>query len=703
MKSPISLCRLAVLLLAGLALNTEAAVLSVSPSSLDWSSGSNLTLNITGVASHQSVLIEEFWDANNNGAIDTNELLILSFQVQDGEVPLFGGVRDPNQPGDEDGLTNGQIRAVLTLAQLAERNRGIGSYLFRVSALDSSFTPVAQPFAITQGSYAQTITGRVLDGASPVPSALVGLLVQSGDDMSFFAGTVADNGGQFTINAPAGAYMMVGLKPGYLADFNNSPLVSLDSGMTLTQNVAVLPGSFAISGRVVDAITSNGIPGLQLFAESKDGKATLGFTDKDGNYFLSVSPGIWKIDPSDSGVALLGYGKTKATADTSGGGVSGLNIALSKSRGQMQLVFFFPPGTFGNGTNGQFLFPTDLQYYYALYNLNDVNVPTNVFFTGPNGSGLSNTVSAVFGADNFGNSVWYSSAQIPVPAYPPGGTYLVNYKNQPQPFVLPNPDAANRQVILQPTASVDNSNLLQSLTWSSRDRNGNLISIPPYLANINIRIDGIGGRLYDVNLSPNETSHDLGHPVVWTNVSSIQMVYDDNLGSEYVTFWNRGNQPLQVVSSNLPPGYVGIAYHSLMAGAGGSTPYSWSLQSGTLPPGLGFTPVTGEIDGTPTLTGNYAFTVRLRDQSGAILDCSMNLSVGGQNQPVQIQAIPLTGSNRFGVRVQGQTGRSYTLQYTTTLTNWTTLLTSNGTGASMDLIDSSATNRFRFYRLLVAP
>src|SRR4051812_87253 len=139
MKSPITLLRLAALLLAGLALNTEAAVLSVSPSSLDWSSGSNLTLNITGLASHQSVLIEEFWDANGNGAIDANELLILSFQVQDGEVPLFGGVRDPNQPGDEDGLTNGQIRAVLTLAQLAERNRGIGSYLFRVSALDNSF------------------------------------------------------------------------------------------------------------------------------------------------------------------------------------------------------------------------------------------------------------------------------------------------------------------------------------------------------------------------------------------------------------------------------------------------------------------------------------------------------------------------------------------------------------------------------------
>src|SRR5256885_16733697 len=133
MNFSIPATRFAACLLASFALNGQAASLSLSPTNLDWSSGSNVTLNITGVASHQTVLVEEFWDANGNGALETNELLILSFTVRDGEVPLFGGVRDPNRPGDEDGLTNGAVRTVFSLDQLAERNHCIGKYLFPVS------------------------------------------------------------------------------------------------------------------------------------------------------------------------------------------------------------------------------------------------------------------------------------------------------------------------------------------------------------------------------------------------------------------------------------------------------------------------------------------------------------------------------------------------------------------------------------------
>src|SRR3954468_1220261 len=126
--------------------SSHAANLTISPASVPWNTTAPVILDLTGLANRQAVLVEEFYDANGNGALDSGETLILSFQVQDGEVPLFGGVRDPNRPGDEDGATNGQIRAVLTLAQLAERNRGIGSYLFRVSALDNSFAPVVQSF-----------------------------------------------------------------------------------------------------------------------------------------------------------------------------------------------------------------------------------------------------------------------------------------------------------------------------------------------------------------------------------------------------------------------------------------------------------------------------------------------------------------------------------------------------------------------------
>ena len=44
--------------------------------------------------------------------------------------------------------------------------------------------------------------------------------------------------------------------------------------------------------------------------------------------------------------------------------------------------------------------------------------------------------------------------------------------------------------------------------------------------------------------------------------------------------------------------------------------------------------MTGEIAGVPTSSGNYSFTARLRDQSGAWLDGQISLSVGGASQPL---------------------------------------------------------------------
>jgi hypothetical protein len=201
-------------------------------------------------------------------------------------------------------------------------------------------------------------------------------------------------------------------------------------------------------------------------------------------------------------------------------------------------------------------YPTHLQYYFALYNLNDANAPTNVIFTGPAGSGLSNTVSAYFGADFMSDYAWYSSPQITLPPYPPGGTYTVNYKNEAQPFAFVDPAAGSHQVILQPAVSVNASGIFESISWTYRDLNGNAISAPNFIARIYIQVEGNNGRLYDTDLSPGQTSHTLGQSVVWTNISSIGMSYNDTLDNQYTTFWSRGVQPsyLPVVLQTLPPG-----------------------------------------------------------------------------------------------------------------------------------------------------
>ncbi|MGE0434312.1 MAG: putative Ig domain-containing protein [Planctomycetota bacterium] len=62
-----------------------------------------------------------------------------------------------------------------------------------------------------------------------------------------------------------------------------------------------------------------------------------------------------------------------------------------------------------------------------------------------------------------------------------------------------------------------------------------------------------------------------------------------------------------------PEGYVGDAYSRTFTAAGGVPAYTWSLQSGSLPPGLALNTNTGVLSGPPSAAGIYAFTIRVTD------------------------------------------------------------------------------------------
>lgn len=677
--------------------NAMAATFSVSPASVASDYTGDVTLSVGGLFAGQSVVIEAFGDDNANGAIDSGEQLVLSLRVADGERPTLPPSPTRLSPGDDDSATNSAVSKVLRLPLLAERLQLSGGYVFRVSG--TGFSPIVRPFAISAGSQAQAVTGTVTSGGSPVPGAFAILLDASGEhDSEFAAGAVANAAGEFTVRANTGDYNLIALKPGYVVQFASAPMVSLTAGSTITQSVTLVPASLTISGAVIDAVTSNGIGGIQLFAQSQQGAVTIGFSDAAGNFTLPVTPGVWEINASEKSVALPGYGGKDLLVDATAGNVSGVRLALSRALGDFELIFFFPSGGFSGGTNGSIGFPTRVVDYYALYGVEDGNVPTNVVFTGPPGSGLNNTTSANFGASFEGNSAFYSSPQIPVPPYPPAGAYTVNYKGYPQTFVLSDPDAANRQVVLVPTAFLSPGGQLQELRWTYRNTSGAAIAAPAFIRTVELRIDGIGGRLYDVEVTPNETSHSVTSPVTWNDVSDIQMVYNDDRGNQYVSFWRRGTQPLQVLSQTLPRGRVGSAYQYLLVAAGGMSPYNWSFVSGSLPQGVTFTPGTGELSGTPQAAGIFNFRVRVNDSASGSLERDITLSVDSGSVAPRLE--PRFGSpGQFALRLAGDVGRTYSLQYSTTLANWTTLLTTNLTAASADLTDTSATNSFRFYRI----
>ena len=86
-------------------------------------------------------------------------------------------------------------------------------------------------------------------------------------------------------------------------------------------------------------------------------------------------------------------------------------------------------------------------------------------------------------------------------------------------------------------------------------------------------------------------------------------------------------QPLTITTAALPNATLNYGYGATLTAAGGVQPYSWSLTSGSLPNGLGLNSQTGMISGTPTVTGNYPFTVQVTDSESQPASISAGLAI----------------------------------------------------------------------------
>ncbi len=90
-----------------------------------------------------------------------------------------------------------------------------------------------------------------------------------------------------------------------------------------------------------------------------------------------------------------------------------------------------------------------------------------------------------------------------------------------------------------------------------------------------------------------------------------------------------------VVAANLPsigtgslgPATSGNSYSASLAASGGLLPYSWSLSEGALPSGLDLNSLTGAISGTPTIPGNYGFSVAVMDDLGQRTSRNLMLTI----------------------------------------------------------------------------
>jgi hypothetical protein len=116
--------------------------------------------------------------------------------------------------------------------------------------------------------------------------------------------------------------------------------------------------------------------------------------------------------------------------------------------------------------------------------------------------------------------------------------------------------------------------------------------------------------------------------------NNIRAVYSGNGNYES----NRSNVVIQTVIAklviktlSLPNGTINGYYKQSLSVSGGVPSFTWSIISGALPKGLTLNPTIGVITGKPTATGNFNFTVQVKDSQGNIATKSLAIRINNSH------------------------------------------------------------------------
>lgn len=118
------------------------------------------------------------------------------------------------------------------------------------------------------------------------------------------------------------------------------------------------------------------------------------------------------------------------------------------------------------------------------------------------------------------------------------------------------------------------------------------------------------------------------------------------------------NPPPSITTTSLPSGTAGTCYGQVsnasgvtcngeaLTESGGTTPFTWGVTAGQLPPGLSLSASSGTITGTPTTPGTYTATFQLSDSVGESTTAQLSITIA--NPPaltVTTTAVPTAAIN----------------------------------------------------------
>jgi hypothetical protein len=104
-------------------------------------------------------------------------------------------------------------------------------------------------------------------------------------------------------------------------------------------------------------------------------------------------------------------------------------------------------------------------------------------------------------------------------------------------------------------------------------------------------------------------------------------------------------EPLVVLTTTLPNGYLRQPYHFQVEAHGGITPVRWQVSSGSLPEGINLSE-NGMLNGSPTKFGSFSFTVLMTDSGKPVQQ---------KTQPLKLRVVePLLADWGHPPKINGQ-------------------------------------------------
>jgi len=630
---------------------------TITPAAVSNTYNGHITLQVSGLTSGDTVVVQKFLDLNTNGVVDASDWLVQQFNLTDGQAGMvIGGITNFNVPGDID-TTAGQITAKLNFQNGDFIQNIAGQYMFRLSSPSGHFAAITSLFSVTNLPYVQKFTGNVVSNgtSTTLPNAVVFLFPpprpgKNGPGGSPLAGVVANNSGNYTIAAPPGTYTPVAFKNGYVTDFSAPPLLTLVSGQSITTNLSLLSATSSISGKLVDANNSNiGLPGILMSVQATNGLLGVGYTDTNGNFTSSVqaSAGQWALRAEDTSLTVHGYvglqNRTKASA-----GQTGVTLALPKATA---LFYGKVQDSLGNPLPGSDVYAND----------NNNSLYETDGYADANG----NYVAAVLGGLG-ANDPWWSSVSTDT-----GPTSYV--------FSQPAFDQNNGTNVTAGAAVQANFTALLATNYIAGNVKANGTNIPAVGVFAYATINSVDFNVYADTDSNGNYSFNVGNGTwnVGVNCGSGNDSLNIMLGNgnyqcpanQNVTINNNSGSAnfvvqlcngVQILTTNLPDGQVGSFYGVTLQGSGCGNSLNWSLNDPQdFPASLGFGG-NGSIQGTPNTSGTFNFSVHLDDGNGHSTSQSLSLYIAPVSSPLQVSTTFLpsgTNGNVYSQTLQATGGQ----------------------------------------------